>query len=209
MLAKGVSREHHRPARRRRHLRRRRGSEHLRHRAEARRAARAPARARIRARAGRSAALRRHAAHLLLDLRRRSAARTGREAAAPGRVQPPGNAAARCHRRSRWPERFTAERIEAIRRRTGPAKFESQMLLRPRNIIEGRLDPDRLRLYDGDLVYTEGNREATLSLGDRRLISASCWWDPAYGAPAKGTPASWPRSSPMTRAATGCIGSAT
>jgi hypothetical protein len=87
---------------------------------------------------------------------------------------------------SRWPERFTAERIESIRRRTGPAKFESQMLLRPRNITEGRLDPDRLRLYDETIEYTEGNRVATLTLGDRRLISASCWWDPAFGAPAKG-----------------------
>ena len=32
----------------------------------------------------------------------------------------------------------------------------------------------------------EGNREAVLTLGDRRLVSASCWWDPAYGSPAKG-----------------------
>ena len=45
------------------------------------------------------------------------------------------------HGRSRWSERFTPERIEAIRRRTGPAKFESEVMLRPRSIIEGRLDP--------------------------------------------------------------------
>jgi hypothetical protein len=88
--------------------------------------------------------------------------------------------------RSRWPERFTPERIEAIRRRTGPAKFESQMMLRARSIIEGRLDPDRLRLYDAELCYMEGNREAMLTLADRRLVSASCWWDPSYGSPAKG-----------------------
>jgi hypothetical protein len=87
---------------------------------------------------------------------------------------------------SAWPERFTPHRIEAIRRRTGPAKFDSQMLLRPRSAAEGRLDPDRIRVYDGELVYTEGNREATLTLNGRRLISASCWWDPAYGSPDKG-----------------------
>ena len=62
--------------------------------------------------------------------------------------------------RCRWPERFTPARIEAIRRRTGPAKFDSQMMLRPRSIVEGRLDPDRLRLYDTEPHYTEGNREA-------------------------------------------------
>jgi hypothetical protein len=77
-------------------------------------------------------------------------------------------------------------RIEAIRLRAGPAKFESQMLLRPRSIVAGRLDPDRLRQYTDELVYTEGNREATLRLGERRLVSASCWWDPAYGAPGAG-----------------------
>lgn len=88
--------------------------------------------------------------------------------------------------RCRWPERFSAARIEAIRRRTGPAKFDSQMMLRPRSIVEGRLDPDRLRLYDTELHYTEGNREARLTLGDRRLVSVSCWWDPSYGSPSKG-----------------------
>jgi hypothetical protein len=36
------------------------------------------------------------------------------------------------------------------------------------------------------LHYSEGNREATLSLSGRRLVSASCWWDPSYGAPNKG-----------------------
>lgn len=86
---------------------------------------------------------------------------------------------------ARWPERFTAERIEAIRRR-GHNKFKSQMLLEPVNIAEGRLDPDRLRLYDDDLVYREGNDEARLLLGSRRLVSASCWWDPSFGAPDKG-----------------------
>ena len=88
--------------------------------------------------------------------------------------------------RSRWPERFTPERIEAIRKRAGPAKFESQMLLRPRSITEGRLDPDRLRLYEADLRYLQGNKEALLMLGEQRLVSASCWWDPAYGSPNTG-----------------------
>ncbi|MDO8608508.1 MAG: phage terminase large subunit [Phaeospirillum sp.] len=88
--------------------------------------------------------------------------------------------------RSAWPERFPAERIGAIRKRTGPNKFDSQMMLRPVNIADGRLDPDRMRLYEADLVYAEGNGVPLLMLGGKRLISASCWWDPAYGAPGKG-----------------------
>jgi hypothetical protein len=87
---------------------------------------------------------------------------------------------------SRWPERFSAEKIEAIRRRAGPAKFESQMLLRPRNILEGRLEPDRLIGYNAELRYSEGNRQPLLHLDERRLVSASCWWDPSFGSPNKG-----------------------
>jgi hypothetical protein len=81
--------------------------------------------------------------------------------------------------RSRWPERFTSERIEEIRRQSGPAKFESQMLLQPRPLDEIRLDP-------APLDYRESNGEAVLSIRGRRLVSATGWWDPAYGAPGSG-----------------------
>ncbi|HTH15549.1 MAG TPA: phage terminase large subunit [Magnetospirillum sp.] len=87
---------------------------------------------------------------------------------------------------SAWPERFPPDKVAALRRRSGPNKFDSQMLLKPVNIADGRLDPDRLRLYDGELDYAEGNGLPVLSLTGRRLVSASCWWDPAYGAPGKG-----------------------
>ncbi|MDA0661304.1 MAG: phage terminase large subunit [Proteobacteria bacterium] len=85
-----------------------------------------------------------------------------------------------------WPERFDADHIAALQRRHGPNKFASQMMLQPVNIAAGRLDPDRIRRYDADLDYTERNRIATLTLDGRRMVSASCWWDPAYGAPGKG-----------------------
>ncbi|TCS61684.1 phage terminase large subunit [Varunaivibrio sulfuroxidans] len=87
---------------------------------------------------------------------------------------------------SRWPERYPLEKIARMRLRSGPNKFESQMMLRPANYADGRLDPDLLRRYDEELLYVEGNATATLRLGARRLVSASCWWDPAYGAPGKG-----------------------
>lgn len=87
---------------------------------------------------------------------------------------------------SAWPERFSLEKIAGLKRRSGPNKFDSQMLLLPVNIADGRLDPDRLRLYDAELEYAEGNGMPVLSLMGKRLVSASCWWDPAYGAPGKG-----------------------
>lgn len=87
---------------------------------------------------------------------------------------------------SAWPERFPDQNIEAIRRRTGKNKFESQMMLRPVNILESRLDPDLMELYDQDLEYSEHNQKSSLSLGDRRMMSCSCWWDPSFGSPQKG-----------------------
>ncbi len=85
-----------------------------------------------------------------------------------------------------WPERYTLERIEAIRRRAGPARYASQMLLKPVQAVEGRLNADWLRRYEGRLEYSEANGEAVLRLEGRRLVSASAWWDPSYGKPEKG-----------------------
>lgn len=82
---------------------------------------------------------------------------------------------------SNWPERFPLERIEALRRETGPAKFSSQMLLEPSNAESGRLRVDNIRFYDAELEYKEGNGESILLIEGNRLISVSCWWDPAFG----------------------------
>jgi hypothetical protein len=87
---------------------------------------------------------------------------------------------------SQWPSRFPNENIEAIRRRTGRNKFESQMMLRPVNIAESRLDPDLMKKYEADLEYAEHNQIASLSLLGKKLISSSCWWDPSFGSPDKG-----------------------
>jgi len=88
--------------------------------------------------------------------------------------------------RSAWPERFPPEAIARVRRHTGANKFQSQMMLRPVSLAEGRLDPDRLRPYDGELDYREAQGRPALSLNGKKLVSASCWWDPAYGARASG-----------------------
>jgi hypothetical protein len=87
---------------------------------------------------------------------------------------------------SQWPERYPIEKIEEVRRQTGPAKFESQMLLRPRSMDEVRLDPEGLVRYEAALEYRESNGQGILSIDGHRLVSASGWWDPAYGAPGMG-----------------------
>lgn len=88
--------------------------------------------------------------------------------------------------RSAWPERYGKTEIAKMRRRSGETKFAAQMLLRPSNVTTARLNPDRLRPYDGEVIYGEANRMPVLMLGQTRLVSASCWWDPAFGAAEKG-----------------------
>lgn len=80
---------------------------------------------------------------------------------------------------SAWPGRFTLEEIERIRRGTGPNKFSSQMMLEPVNIAEGRLDPAAFRRYEAELDYLK--EISLLQIGDRKMVSASAWWDPAFG----------------------------
>jgi hypothetical protein len=87
---------------------------------------------------------------------------------------------------SQWPERFPDKNIASIKRRTGKNKFESQMMLRPVNIAESRLDPDLLQPYLAELIYQENNHRASLMLKEANLVSASCWWDPSFGSPDKG-----------------------
>ena len=87
---------------------------------------------------------------------------------------------------SAWPERFSLAKIDEIRRRSGPRKFASQMMLAPVPCVENRLDPDRLTFYDTEIVYHETNSSASLSIGDVQMVSASAWWDPSFGKPDKG-----------------------
>ncbi len=54
-------------------------------------------------------------------------------------------------------------------------------MLRPAAISDGRLDPGALKRYAAELDYREAHGRTVLSLGGRRLRSASCWWDPAFG----------------------------
>ena len=80
-----------------------------------------------------------------------------------------------------WPERFSQSKIESIRKRSGPAKFASQMLLEPTNLTESRLNVKNLKWYKSDIDYIECNQTAELKINGKRMIGASCFWDPAFG----------------------------
>lgn len=83
--------------------------------------------------------------------------------------------------RSVWPERFSLQAIENLRRKTGPNHFMSQMMCEPVNIANGHLDPADLQVYDGHLEYSEAGRLPLLSLNGRKMVSASAFWDPSFG----------------------------
>lgn len=87
--------------------------------------------------------------------------------------------------RSVWPEQFSDEDIALLKHQSGPNKFASQMMLKPVNILDGRLDPNLLVQYGGNLEYHEANNQSQLSLNGNKLASCNAWWDPAF-ASAKG-----------------------
>jgi len=82
---------------------------------------------------------------------------------------------------SAWPERFDDDHIAALRRRAGPIRFSSQMMLQPADAHDTRLDPALLRTYRSKIEYLSANNEQRLFIDGKRMLSASCWWDPAYG----------------------------
>lgn len=81
---------------------------------------------------------------------------------------------------SAWPERFSLEKIASIRTRSGENKFASQMLLRPVNMADSILDPGRLKAYDEKIAVVFANGREYLKIGEKKMVSASCWWDPSF-----------------------------
>lgn len=84
---------------------------------------------------------------------------------------------------SAWPERYSVDKIKDLRRRSGPNKFLSQMMLKPVSVTESRLDVNRIKFYIETLNYREVNGCGILTLNGKRLVGVSCWWDPSFGSP--------------------------
>ncbi len=80
---------------------------------------------------------------------------------------------------SAWEDRYSIQDIERLKRATGMNKFYSQMMLEPRNIAESRLNPDLIKIYDAPLDMRK--ELGALFIGQTKMISASAYWDPAFG----------------------------
>lgn len=80
---------------------------------------------------------------------------------------------------SAWIEKFSDEDIARYKKSAGPNKFSSQMMLKPVNIAEGRLNPKNLIFYDSRLSYLK--ELGRLEIHNREMVSASAWWDPSFG----------------------------
>ena len=80
-----------------------------------------------------------------------------------------------------WEERFPLSKIEKIKKSVGVNRFLSQMMLTPVNISEGRFDVNKLSFYSLDLIMEEQNRLLNFRIGEHKIESVSCWWDPAFG----------------------------
>lgn len=84
---------------------------------------------------------------------------------------------------SAWPERYAQNDIEQIKTDSGPNKFESQMMLRPVNIMDGRLNAQHLQFYSGEVEYCKITD--AMYLGSTQMEDVRSWWDPSF-ASAKG-----------------------
>lgn len=80
-----------------------------------------------------------------------------------------------------WPDRFTDGDIDRLRRAGGPRRFAAQMMLEAVSITDSRLDCEALQWYGDEIVYSEAQGRPILTLGGKRLLSCSAWWDPAFG----------------------------
>ncbi len=81
-----------------------------------------------------------------------------------------------------WPERFTRAEIEQRRKETRTFNaWDSQYALEAKPLHEIRLDPDKMTAYDAEPKIVRANDAIGMYLGNVRIASAACHWDPASG----------------------------
>ena len=78
-----------------------------------------------------------------------------------------------------WPEKYSLEYINKLRRQTGELKFLSQMMLEPVDLQEHRFSVDNLVFYTGDLTVKSTTSRTNYFINNNKIVSACCWWDPA------------------------------
>ncbi len=74
-----------------------------------------------------------------------------------------------------WPELFSIEKIDELRKTVGERYFSAQMMLRFVAPDRARLDPDSLHLYDEDF------EPRNAKIGDFLITGVTAYWDPSSG----------------------------
>ncbi len=74
-----------------------------------------------------------------------------------------------------WPELFSIEKIEELRKTVGERYFSAQMMLRFVAPDRARLDPDSLHLYDEDF------EPRNAKIGEFFITGVTAYWDPSSG----------------------------
>jgi len=82
---------------------------------------------------------------------------------------------------SNWPEYFSRKAIDKIKKQVGPQQFASQMMLRPVNVQESRLDTSLLQFYNEEVDFHEVMGNLYLRINNKKIVSCSSWWDPSFG----------------------------
>jgi hypothetical protein len=83
---------------------------------------------------------------------------------------------------SAWPERFDGAEMLKRRRKTRTInEWDSQYQLHSKPITQTRLDPDRIAVYDVEPELRRSHDGVALYLGEARVVSVACRWDPSSG----------------------------
>jgi hypothetical protein len=81
-----------------------------------------------------------------------------------------------------WAERFTPEEMEKRRKKCRTlSEWDSQYQLHAKPLTDSRLDPSRITPYDAEPVVRYANGEASMWLGQARIVGAAARWDPSSG----------------------------
>lgn len=83
---------------------------------------------------------------------------------------------------SAWPERFDDEHINKLQLNAlSKNEFLSQVQLVPKPSEEQMFDASLLIEYKNDAEIFTSNRETVLTIGEKRMVSVSAFWDPSMG----------------------------
>ena len=83
---------------------------------------------------------------------------------------------------SSWPERFTDHDVEERQKKSlSKSNFLSQYQLLPYSAGDSYFDASLINIYRNEINVYAANGETVLTIGNKRMVSCSCFWDPSLG----------------------------